>query len=859
MDQQGSKPPHDSEKNAHQREQYACEHNATGRFIFPEEDTWAAHAQRVKTEAFGIGFDPHGYSYFDGIVAQKSGIKALHNPKDKDYEKYQALRDNIAVLRNFVLTHYEDTGRFQQGTHEEMHRIESIAEAIGNSLANDNALTRALTQSNSIDVANIDGVGASEIYKYLLEQQESHAMPEHVVGHFQKIKTFFMLPNRDWHLPKLEDSPFSPAKLAAPPPGFEGTKLPTAEDSGNYDTDNRQQDQHNSEALCEDAIKTTNALYSIDTLAKQPHDESIEEARKILRLLRNLEFTEHNMEEFLDKGTPSTQFAKKEAFTKLIDIFAQHHQHATRSNPALRNDPIIEQARDTASTIALELTEHTRKQRIAEAQRIKDAAHTQHTTHLNKLIDSVAVQSELRIPQSVDRLLDTLELGIQHINGKELDTKNFERLSTASLRTHKIAMQLHKQEELDKPTRQESVAHARQLLQELSRIIPPTQTLHDFAQNASLQKKIEFTKQVDELVEMYRNIMAEALEQDPTLSSNPVIKDANDAVGGFSSGIKLMASKEIPNSLAAAQQISADITKEPQAWKQLHHRTVDRLIKSAESGLEKAIHAVEQDVEEANEGIDVQQEAMMHDAARTRRRRGGDMLRSAKGFKKQLKKMLELSADDKHLKQGRFNDDDDEQNEGKDVAKAQARRMEKLRRKAILDIQADDYALKQGRFSQGDEPEIQSEGKDILKAQARKQDKQHMKQLLDTMADDKALGQGRFSKDRDSGKSAANTAEAQRRNQQQTQMREQQLRQQQQLQQQNIINQQVKAALKLNAKDMADIQKLGGSLRNMSSQVGAKELSDMGETDKIVPDDRDFNKKMADRDTKGRGQGSQKS
>ncbi|NBO19934.1 MAG: hypothetical protein EBV03_12080, partial [Proteobacteria bacterium] len=391
---------------------------------------------------------------------------------------------------------------------------------------------------------------------------------------------------------------------------------------------------------------------------KKCTDEIIEEVRKILRLLRNMEFTDRSMEQFLD-STPAAATSKKQAFSRLADIFAQHMRHATHKDPSLRHNPAVEQARDTVATIALELTEHTRRQLLAEEQRIAERLEQQHQIEerLNGLIDSLPLEADFRIPQSVDRLLDTLELGLQHCTGQEVELSNIDRLSQSSLRTHAWALQLY-EEKVEVHTREESLEHAREILQQLQKLVPPGQTLEEFAEQSTLAEKVSFAKQVEELVETYRNIMSEAYQSNPSLMFDEEVRAANDAVGGFASAVKLMASKEIPNSIAAAQQISADITQEPSEWKNLHHRAVDRLIKSAEGGLDKAISEIAQDDEE-EQAEDVAQELLessLLDAdkrKRKKRRRGGEAKsKSGKGGKKQRRKQMDLSADDRYLKQG---------------------------------------------------------------------------------------------------------------------------------------------------------------------------------------------------------------
>ncbi|NBO19778.1 MAG: hypothetical protein EBV03_11270, partial [Proteobacteria bacterium] len=282
------------------RERYAYEHAETGRFIFAEENTWAANAQRVKNTEFGIGFNTKEYDYFDAIIAKKLGLRPLTDKKHADYKSYQALRDNIAVLRNYILTQYEESGLFEGNMQRQMDRLASIAESLGQALANDKGFSRALSKFTSVDVANIDGVGACEMYKHLLELQERPTGPEAVISLMRDLKAFLNIPDHDWRLPDLELSPFSPANLAAPPPGYVPEEKPKPESNTDTDTDMRQQSQGESQqkqddimqsvAQCEQIVQQANQLYSLETLADEPRGESIEEARKILRLLRNMEF-----------------------------------------------------------------------------------------------------------------------------------------------------------------------------------------------------------------------------------------------------------------------------------------------------------------------------------------------------------------------------------------------------------------------------------------------------------------------------------------------------------------------------------------------------------------------------------------
>lgn len=158
-------------------------------------------------------------------------------------------------------------------------------------------------------------------------------------------------------------------RRAAPPPGWVAKPLPKPESNEDYDADFQSRDHETknqkqetaqeqppqeqapkvqaaaasgdkdpieeSIKITEHAVQAANKLLSIDTLAEIPREESIEEARKILRNLRNMEFTDRSMEEFLDQGTPSAIVAKKQSFSRLIDIFSAHLERA-RHQPHYR-------------------------------------------------------------------------------------------------------------------------------------------------------------------------------------------------------------------------------------------------------------------------------------------------------------------------------------------------------------------------------------------------------------------------------------------------------------------------------------------------------------------------------------------
>ena len=187
-----------------------------GKFIIPAENTWAAHSKIVRDDQTQLGFNPSRYPIFDKIIAQRSGLKPLYDPSHRDYAKYEGLRTNLEVLRNDIIGFYMHDGSFDPGDEQYIPHITAIATAIGDGLRNDTLIGRVLSPSIRVDVANVEAVGAAEIYTFLLGQQsKSRWIFDTVIA---SLRSLLHMPDRSWHLPPIENTPFSPKGLSAPPP-----------------------------------------------------------------------------------------------------------------------------------------------------------------------------------------------------------------------------------------------------------------------------------------------------------------------------------------------------------------------------------------------------------------------------------------------------------------------------------------------------------------------------------------------------------------------------------------------------------------------------------------------------------------
>ena len=614
-----------------------------GKFIIPAENTWAAHVQLVEDDNTRLKFSPEKYQFFDKIVADKLKLAALTDEKHKDYAKYEPLRTNLEVLRNDIIGMYLSDGGFDPGDEVYVPLITGIANVLGDALANDTPIKRPFTKHMSLDVANVEAVGAAEMYKFLLEGQDKN--PLFTAGIFRplmrSIRETMGLPERNWGLLPLEHTPFSPEALSAPPPKMGtlvGDKIAPAQ-SAPVSLD------------CNTLLTTAKKFHDVADLNVSAKANSVEEARKILRGLKNLQFGELDVQDWLSTGTPPEQIAKAEALSKLVMIYAGQLTNAKTDAPYLLANHDVKEGSDAAGACAIMIGEH------ALSMLTEGSAEYQ---KLEQLLDSMPQEQNLRTGQSTTRLLALIETGLTHIAGKTLDSRTpVETLIEMRNRIQAHAKQLRSVDTLEIPAREESVELGREILRKLRGLSFSNRPVEEMIDSGKPEEKAAIAQKIEEMVELYKNMLAEASINNPDIINDARVKEANDAVDNFGHIISLMAAKEMPNSVATSMQISADATHDPHEWKNLLERTVDRLLVGIEGGLEKAVDSIDaheqqqqkQDEEMAQEVIDAALQ-QADTAKRGKKRRRSQQ--SGYGMKKQQRLQRDLSADDAAAKQNRF-------------------------------------------------------------------------------------------------------------------------------------------------------------------------------------------------------------
>jgi hypothetical protein len=625
-----------------------------GKFIIPDENTWAAHAEIVKDDKSGLTFNPGKYVYFDKIIAEHADIPALYDKNNPEYARYEGLRTNLEVLRNDIMGIYMNDGSFDPGDEVYIPQLESIAAAIGDSLSRDKWYNRLLGhKSVNVDIANIEGVGAAALYEHLLTLQKN---PAPLQALRDQLNTAVGLPQDNiWQLPPLEETPYSPEGLSAPPP--KSQHCLSMEDIEEFKQEQLAQQQQLNDpsaqiAAIADRAMTAVPKLSVEELEEATKSESVEEARKILRNLRNMEFGDHNIEEWLDTGTPAAQAAKADALGKLVDIYQLQTQLAEH-NPAYAKDMFTEDGDTATDAMRLAIVEFAIRNLPKDHPKLSE---------LEQFVFNAPEHAHVRQIQSIDRLLDHISTGLERATGKQVyDRTPAERLVSMSNRIQKSARRMRSIETMDPPARMESIALAHEILRRLKDMEMSRQPLDQFIDTGRPEDKAAVAQKIDEVVDMYKNIVSEAVHINPELMKDARVQEGVDAAGEFAHAVKLMAAQEMPNSIAAAQHIGADATQKPEEWDKLHDRTVERIVTSMEGGLEEAVGTIEVQ-EQAEEQAEEQQreaslEQMMHQHGHIRKKRKR-WTRSGYGGKLQEKLLQDIRADDRVLKQGIYQDND---------------------------------------------------------------------------------------------------------------------------------------------------------------------------------------------------------
>ncbi len=362
-------------------------------------------------------------------------------------------------------------------------------------------------------------------------------------------------------------------------------------------------------------LDTAHKLQSPESLpVPATKDNSVDVARKTLRWLRNLQDISQDMESWMYIGSFPEQQTKAEYLQNLISIYAGQVKIAQLSNPDLLNHFTIDHANHAVGSIALSISLHTLENLPDDSSSIAE---------LDSHLDDIPPEWDRRQTQSVEQLIDAIESGLTHLVNKPLgDRSPVDRLIEVSTNLQEAVRQLYSIDTLEDPAREESIELAREILRRLKNLSFSDKPIEEAIDTGKPNEKLAFAKRISEMVDMYKNLLFEAMRINPNIVNDIRVKNANDAAGWCSNGVALMAAKEIPTNSTAINQISVDIEQMISSGKNTTGLAINHLMHKMEGGVE---HAAEQisshEKQEQKEHAEAEAAAQAEKIRRRRRRR----------------------------------------------------------------------------------------------------------------------------------------------------------------------------------------------------------------------------------------------
>ncbi len=335
------------------------DHPVLGPFIKSEGDSWEYNKAFIQRE--GLQFNPYAYEFFDGQIAVSAG-KDIAKKLMSDDPKYDDLRMNLAVMRNYLFNNYFPTGQENRDPQDKAVKfVDQMAKDIGLMLKRGkNVLHNPLEPSISLSLANEEAVGGAEIYSRLKAKSDSYKRTG--LAH-SFINLLSGKDSHNWDLPPLSDTPFSKVNRisdAGDPEFIDYTYEDTnyaeqeylAEEAARQAVYANLMAQQDVAALAELGQVEEGAqelgdiqmqLNTVEDLNKDVQEEAITEARNILDKLK-VHFSAFSVEQLLDNfDQPIVQ----ELFNKMSDvssIFRHHLDVAVQLDENIEQNELVREA-----------------------------------------------------------------------------------------------------------------------------------------------------------------------------------------------------------------------------------------------------------------------------------------------------------------------------------------------------------------------------------------------------------------------------------------------------------------------------------------------------------------------------------
>lgn len=387
-----------------------------GEFRVPasgEENNFAWHLQQVRQDP-KLAFNPYDDEVFDKIIMEHAARPEIFDPANPEFSKYEPLRENLAVLGNYIKGYYMQDGTFDLGSDEEkITDIKEVAEFIGDGLRHDKSwVGRNFSKPLNTELMNIMGEGAAYAYREMLKIQRTPVVAAGVQRDFRRMAG---MNHREWNLLPLKDSPFSNAGLdslivmyrealrhvmathgAVPEPGksLSDIAIPsgTLAGMGNIPV----------------------AKKDVSTLNSQEKSESVYHGKRILEFFKHLEFGDKGIEELAQNATADERAKVRAQIEEALQLYDNYTEEAFAKHPQLAQSAKAKEAEDAADA----LTHAVKLLATLEKNPGSVAAAQQILADQEEQLDSKEKQAnheaeQLAKERSLDRLMDSLEGGLE--------------------------------------------------------------------------------------------------------------------------------------------------------------------------------------------------------------------------------------------------------------------------------------------------------------------------------------------------------------------------------------------------------------------------------------------------------------
>jgi hypothetical protein len=386
-------------------------HGPLGQFVKPKDNNWQRHKLAVLSS--GLEFNP-SQSSFDEILALHADRPAYFDPNHRDYEKYEGLRTNIAVVRNFLLNHFFPDGTVDDDKKDiqNVKHIQWIAGELGDMLARGSSLFHNYAKPSVNPLkANEEGVGAAMMYDKLrgMEILEGLLAPVYV-----PLNLIRGTMNRHWNLPDIEATPFHEHNLTAPfIPDTTSSSLMAA---GNMAGSPQQQEalfqlqgvaSGSFSELGESMLHASSGYVSVEELQQPVKIRAIELAQDILDKLR-IRFGDTSIEAMLDHTDLPSMHDLLSDVNQLARVYYDHLQRGVILDPSLAENNDVLLASEALGKFAYQ----------SKMQALKAAEQQGDTVAAEQIFADLEVMpDEWRYPpeRSVGQLLADIKLGIDAV------------------------------------------------------------------------------------------------------------------------------------------------------------------------------------------------------------------------------------------------------------------------------------------------------------------------------------------------------------------------------------------------------------------------------------------------------------